>query len=155
MRSKTIALVLALNLLFAGAAAGQTVSGGPGEPAGQQVTPHDAIGDALIPPDVVMTHQQELGLTDQQRTAIQAAVMRAQQHFIQVQWQLSAAMEKLASVLNQPRVDQTKALSQLDAELALEREAKRTQLQMMIQVKNELTPDQQAKAFALQRVRPQ
>src|SRR5215467_9287314 len=120
MRSKTVALVLALSLLFAGAAVAQTVSGGPGESPSQQVTPHDAIGDALIPPDVVMTHQQELGLTDQQRTAIQAAVMNAQQHFLQVQWKLSAAMEKLASILNQPRVDQTKALSQLDAELALE-----------------------------------
>jgi Spy/CpxP family protein refolding chaperone len=155
MRSKTLALVLALSLLFAGAAAAQPVSGGPGEPAGQQVTPHDAIGDALIPPDVVMSHQQELGLTEQQRTAIQGTLMHAQQHFIQVQWQLSAAMEKLASTLSQLRVDQSKALSQLDAELALEREMKRTQLQMMIQVKNALTPEQQAKALQLQRVRPQ
>ena len=156
MRFKSIAFVLALSLLCGGAAIAQSVAGGAGEPAGQQVAPgHDIIGDALVSPDAVMTHQQELALTDQQRSAIQAAVMNAQQRFMQIQWKLAAATEKLASLLNQPHVDQSKAMEQLDAELALEREAKRTQLQMMIQVKNELTPEQQEKAMALQRVRPQ
>jgi len=156
MRSKTIAFFLALSVICGGAAVAQPVAGGPSEPPGQRVTPGtDIIGDALVSPDVVMTHQQELGLTDQQRSVIQTAVTDAQQHFMQVQWKLSAATEKLASLLNQPRVDQSKAMAQLDAELALEREAKRTQLQMMIQIKNELTPEQQAKAMAIQRVRPQ
>lgn len=162
MRAKIIAFVLALGLCLGGTAlaqpgpAGQTVvaPAGSGEPANQRVTPNDPIGDALIPPDVIMSHQGELGLTDQQRKSIESDVTRAQQRFIQIQWQLSAAIEKLASTLSQPRVDQSKAMAQLDVELQLEREAKRTQLGMMIQVKNELTPDQQAKAFALQRVQP-
>jgi Spy/CpxP family protein refolding chaperone len=156
MRNKFIAVILALGLSLTAAAQAQTVTGGgQGEPANQQVTSHDPIGDALVQPDVVMSHQQELGLTDAQRNAILADVTRAQQRFTQLQWQIAAATEKLASILGQPRVDQSKALAQLDAELQLEREAKRTQLQMMIEVKNELTPDQQAKAMALQRVRPQ
>jgi len=111
-----------------------------------QETTRDPIGDALIPPEVVMSHQDALGLSDAQRSAIQADVQEAQSRFTRLQWQLAAATEKLAEILKQGRVDQAKALSQLDAVLALEREVKHTQLTLMIQVKNELTPEQQAKA---------
>ena len=112
---------------------------------------NDPIGAAMIPPDVVMAHQQELGLSDAQKTAIQNDMQQAQSRFTSLQWQLSAAVEHLATSLKQPRVNENDALAQLDREQAIEREIKRTQLQLMIRVKNELTPEQQNKAFALKR----
>ncbi|HEY5096295.1 MAG TPA: periplasmic heavy metal sensor [Candidatus Eremiobacteraceae bacterium] len=134
MRHKIIITVLALWLCAASAVHAQ-------EPPG-----HDPIGDALIPPDIVMAHQQALGLSDAQRSAIQADAENAQQHFESAQWQLAAATEKLAAMLKQSHVDQTKALAQLDAVLNLERVIKHTQLTLMIEVKNELTPEQQVQA---------
>jgi Spy/CpxP family protein refolding chaperone len=109
----------------------------------------DPIGAAVIPPDVVMSHQQELGLTDAQRNAIELDAQNAQQRFIPLQWQLSAATEKLAGLLGQTHVDESKALAQLNAVLDIERRIKRTQITLMIEVKNELTPDQQATAHRI------
>jgi Spy/CpxP family protein refolding chaperone len=134
MTHKVIIAVLALWLCAANAARAQ-VTPGP-----------DPIGAALIPPDVVMAHQQELDLSDAQRNAIQTDAQNAQQRFMSTQWQLAAASEKLAEMLKQTRIDQPKALAQLDAVLDLEREIKHTQLTLMIEVKNELTPQQQATA---------
>jgi Spy/CpxP family protein refolding chaperone len=112
-----------------------------------QATPGpDPIGAALIPPEVVMAHQQELGLSDAQRNAIQTDAEGAQQRFMPAQWRLAAAGEKLAEMLKQSHVDQAKALAQLDAVLNLEREIKHAQLTLMIEVKNVLTPQQQATA---------
>ncbi|HMD02514.1 MAG TPA: hypothetical protein VKG44_06055 [Candidatus Baltobacteraceae bacterium] len=112
-----------------------------------QETPNrDPIAQTLIGPDVVMNHQQALGLSDAQKNAIQVDVLNAQARFTRAQFQLQAASEKLVELLKKSRVDQTKALAQLDALLALEREIKHTQLTLMIQIKNELTPEQQAQA---------
>jgi Spy/CpxP family protein refolding chaperone len=138
MARKALITILALWLCTANALA-------------QETSGSDPVGAALIPPDVVMSHQQELGLTDAQRVAIQADVENAQAHFTQTQWKLAAATEKLADILNHSRVDQSRALAQLDTVLDLERKVKHTQLTLMIEVKNELTSAQQAIARGLPR----
>jgi len=115
---------------------------------GQNAPASDPVAAALISPDVVMAHQEALGLSDAQRKAIQADAQSAQQRFTTLQWQLSAAMEKLVTLLGATHVDQDRALAALDAVLAQERELKHTQLTLMIQIKNELTADQQTRARA-------
>jgi hypothetical protein len=120
-----------------------------GAPAfGENAPGNDPVAATLIPPDVVMAHQEALALTDAQRRAIQSDAQSAQQRFSGLQWQLSAATEKLATVLGATHVEQDRALAALDAVLALERELKHTQLTLMIQIKNELTADQQTRARA-------
>jgi Spy/CpxP family protein refolding chaperone len=120
-----------------------------GAPALAQDAPgNDPVGAALIPPDVVMAHQDALGLSDAQRKGIQSDAQAAQQRFTSLQWQLSAATEKLVGLLSVAHIDQDHALTALDAVLALERELKHTQLTLMIQIKNELTADQQTRARA-------
>jgi Spy/CpxP family protein refolding chaperone len=136
MPIKTTALALALSLCMAASAAAE--GNGP-----------DPVGDALIPPDVIMSHQDDLGLSDEQKAAIQADVQRAQMRFVQLQFRLSNAVEKLGTLLKQSHIDETKAMAQLNNELSVEHEVKQTQLLLMIQVKNELTAEQQAKAFRL------
>jgi Spy/CpxP family protein refolding chaperone len=143
MARKFIITMVAMWLLAASAVYAQGSGGAPG-PASP-----DPMSQALIPPDVVMAHQQALDLTDAQTKVIESDVQAAQQRFTRVQWQLAAATEKLVDILKQPHVDQSKALTQLDAVLNLEREMKHTQLMLMIQVKNELTEDQQVKVRQL------
>jgi Spy/CpxP family protein refolding chaperone len=117
--------------------------------AAAQTPPPDPVRDALIPPDVVMSHQQELGLSDAQRIEIQSDVLAAQAQFMRSQLRLKAATEKLVGILRQTHVDQDKALAQMDAVLAVEREVKHAQLTLMVRIKNELTPQQQAAAHGL------
>ncbi len=109
----------------------------------QQPPGNDPVAEALFPPELVMTHQQDLGLSDSQRTAIQSEIQTAQKHFTQVQWQLAGAVEALAALLKQPRVDQSQVLTQLDKVLGFEREVKRIQLTLMIGIKNALSQQQQ------------
>ena len=137
MIQKIAVTALALWFCVAGAAQAQSAQG------------RDPVAEALIPPDVVMAHQQALGLSDAQRNAIQSYAQSAQQRFTHLQWQLAAATEKLVGLLKQSHIDQPKALSAMGAVLDVEREVKHTQLTLMIQVKNELTPEQQGMARRL------
>jgi Spy/CpxP family protein refolding chaperone len=110
----------------------------------------DPIAQVLIRPDVVMAHQQELAITDAQKHTIEADMEQAQGQFTSLQWQLSAAVEKLTNLLQQSHIDESAALAQLDREQQLEHDIKRAQLTLMIRIKNVLTPQQQAKALAIE-----
>jgi len=118
-----------------------------GSPAHAQTAPEpDPIHDALVSPDVAMKHAQELGLSEGQIKTIQTDAVDAQQHFVHLQYQLRDARDKLVGLLKASRVDETRSLEQLDTVLHVERDVKRTQLGLMIKIKNVLTPEQQALA---------
>jgi len=93
----------------------------------------------------VMQHQSEIGLQDSQRAALASAIQQAQGKFTDVQWKLSAEGEKMGRLLQPAQVDETQVLEEVDRILALEREMKRTQISLMVRIKNTLTPAQQAK----------
>lgn len=111
----------------------------------QQPQGRDPIGENLFPPELVMSHQQAIGLDDSQKTFIRSELLKAQTRFTEVQWQLQDAMEGLVSILKKDVVDEPQALAQLDKVLNYEREIKRTQIGLMARIKNKLTPEQQAR----------
>ena len=110
---------------------------GPGGP--------DDFGRNFFPPELVMQHQSEIGLQDAQRAALTSAVQQAQGKFMDVQWKLSAEGEKMSKLLQPAQVDEAQVLEEVDRILALEREMKRTQIGLMVRIKNTLTAAQQAK----------
>jgi Spy/CpxP family protein refolding chaperone len=112
---------------------------------------NDPIGRNLAPPDLVMSHSEELGLTEKQRSAIKAEVQKMQAKFIDSQWDLQENTSKMAHLLQQQPVDEAKVLEQADKVMALEREIKRAQLTLLIRIKNSLTPDQLAKLDAFRK----
>ena len=105
----------------------------------------DDFGRNFFPPELVMQHQSEIGLQDSQRAALASAIQQAQGKFTDVQWKLSAEGEKMGRLLQPAQVDETQVLEEVDRILALEREMKRTQISLMVRIKNTLTPAQQAK----------
>jgi Spy/CpxP family protein refolding chaperone len=105
----------------------------------------DDFGRNFFPPELVMQHQSEIGLQDSQRAALASAIQQAQSKFTDVQWKLSAEGEKMGRLLQPAQVDETQVLEEVDRILALEREMKRTQISLMVRIKNTLTPAQQAK----------
>ena len=112
---------------------------------GAQDPPSDPLGENLFPPELVMQHQQALGLTDEQKTLLKTELRQAQARFTELQWQLQNEMEKMVELVKQDRVDESQTLAQLDKILNLEREIKRAQIALLIRIKNRLSPEQQMK----------
>ena len=138
-------LLLALMLTAANLAAqGAPGQRGPGPNGGP-----DDWGRFFFPPELVMQHQAEIGLQDAQRTSLTSAIQQAQNKFMDVQWKLSAEGEKMRRLLQGTTVDESQVLEEADRILAMEREIKRTQISLMVRIKNTLTPEQQAKLAKL------
>lgn len=116
----------------------------------QQPAP-DQLGEAFFSPELVMQHQQTIGLTDQQKSFFKTELRKAQMRFTELQWQLSDESEKLVALVKQEAVDEQAVLTQLDKVLNAEREIKRTQLSLVIQIRNNLTPEQRARLTELKR----
>jgi Spy/CpxP family protein refolding chaperone len=113
--------------------------------------PADAYTGFLFPPELVMQHQRELGLQDAQREKLIKEMSAAQAQFTEAQWTLSAEQDKLTQLVKGTTIDEAAVVKQMDRILSLEQGLKRTQLLMMVRVKNVLTPEQQQ---ILQRFHP-
>jgi len=115
----------------------------------------DPIGSDLFPPELVMGHQQEIGLTEEQRNFIKGEIQKATTRFNDLQWQLQEEMETMISVIKEQSVDEQRALSQLDKILNIEREIKRVHITLALRIKNKLTPEQQERLKAIRKRAPQ
>jgi len=113
--------------------------------------PHDPLGDAMFPPELVMQHQRELALTDEQKAFMRSEINRTTTRFNELQWQLQDAMEALHETMKANSVNEQLALSQLDKVLESEREIKRSHMELAIRIKNKLTPEQQTKLQEMKR----
>jgi Spy/CpxP family protein refolding chaperone len=114
----------------------------------------DPIGGKLFPPELIMTHQAELGIDERQRDAILKELERVQAQFPRLQWQLQAATEQLSSLLDAAKIDETKALAQAGEVMRLEIEIKKTHLGMLIRIRNLLTDAQRLKLLEIRRSTP-
>ncbi len=142
MRVKILYAVIVALLVAVSSASAEPMMRSPGP---------DPIGQNLFPPDFVIAQGSAIGLNDAQRNAIESAAINAQTQSMKLQFRIQESMSALSSLLAQPRVDESRVMTQLDQELDLERQMKHAQLGLMIQVKNILTPEQQTK---LQRLKP-
>ena len=119
----------------------------------QEPPQDDPLGRYLIPPDLIMGHSQELNLLDKQRAAIKSEVQKAQSKFIDMQWDMKEETEKMVRLLQQTPADEARILEQADKVMALEREIKKTQLALLIRIRNALTAEQIAKLDEIRRKR--
>ncbi len=118
--------------------------------AGAQQAPQDPLQGAFFPPEVVMQNQQALALTEDQKNYFKAEIRQAQTRFTDLQWKLEDEVEKLSSLVKQPRADEQLVLAQLEKVLAAEREIKRAHFSLLIRIKNKLTAEQQARLREIQ-----
>lgn len=135
----------ALALLFL--AAGATFPALAQQPGREE----DPIGRYLYPPELIMSHQQEIVLQEKQRAAIKSELQKAQSKFFDFQWQMKEEGERMTQLLQATPVDEAKVLEQADKIMSLEREVKKTHLSLLIRIKNTLTREQQAKLAEIQK----
>lgn len=134
----TLAILLSLTLCAAGAAE---------SPAQKD----DPIGRNLFPPELVMSHQQQIGLEEDQRETIKKEIGKAQSKFLDLQFQMQRESERLIQLLQARPLEEARILAQADAVMRLETETKKTHLSLLIRIKNALTTEQQAKLMDIRR----
>jgi len=133
---------------------GMPPSGGPGRlnpmmqngPMG-----NDPFKDSIFPPELIVQNQQALGLSDEQKSAIREIMKKSMVQFTDLLWQQGVEQEIMASLMKLEKVDEAKAIAQLDKLLNIEHEIKRLFLCTMLKVKNMLSAEQQLKIRALMR----
>ena len=138
-RSMLVGLLLLLPLPVHGEGLGEPHMGPP------------AFLRELFVPALVMQHQREIELTDEQRAAITREMTATQQKILELRWRLEEKGEALGKLLSAPRVDEKAALAQAGEVLDVERQLKQAHLALLIRIKNQLTPKQQDK---LRELRP-
>jgi Spy/CpxP family protein refolding chaperone len=98
----------------------------------------------LFVPAVIMEHQTDIGLSDEQRQAISKEMNETQKQVLDLRWQLEEKTAALDKLLASDKVDETAALARVDELMKIEEQLKRAHLGLLIRVKNLLTPAQQA-----------
>lgn len=111
--------------------------------------PIDPLGDVMFPPDLIMGHARELGLTDEQKAFMRGEIQKTTARFLELQWQLQDAVESLHQTMKTKLVDEPQALAQLDKVLDTERQIKHLHFSLGIRLKNQLTAEQQGKLRAM------
>lgn len=117
----------------------------------QQPARPDPLADLLFSPDFIMASQSAIGLSDAQKSYLHAEMLKSQTRFTELQWQLQGAIEGLTGLLKQTKADEAQVAAQLDKVLAAEREIKRSQITLLVRIKNNLTPEQQQRLQTLRR----
>jgi len=102
----------------------------------------DVFKGKLFAPKIILEHQDELGLTKEQFTAIRAAVVEVQASVAGHEWDLREAYMQTLASLDETPVDEDKVLQSVEAALLAENEVKKLQVRMLIKLRNLLTDEQ-------------
>jgi Spy/CpxP family protein refolding chaperone len=144
----TFAKTLLVALLVAGTSVGALAGPGGDDDLGLRRRPR--FMRHLFSPRLIMRHQEAIGLTDAQQKRITKAVADVQSKLTDVTWELEKASEQLGALLEGERADEQAVLRKADEVMKLEQRMKRAHLAMLVEVKNQLTGEQQKQLRALQ-----
>ena len=106
----------------------------------------DPIQSLLFPPELLIQHREDIGLSDEQIQQIRAQVEEAGPSAHEHETQLHEATGRLAELLSAEEVNETAALQQLDDVLAAEQDLKQLHLRLLIRIRNGLTSEQRDRA---------
>jgi hypothetical protein len=96
----------------------------------------------LYPPDIIMRHQQRLGITNDQRSNISRAVKEFQSEVAELQWTMQNEQQLMRQSFSGYRIPTEEALTRAERVLGLESEFKLAHFRLLIATKNELTEKQ-------------
>jgi len=102
----------------------------------------DVFKGKLFPPNVILQHQDQLGLSKEQFTAIKAAVIDVQANVAEYEWDMREAYLGIMSALDESPVDEGKVMTLVNTVLLAENEVKKEQMTMLIRLRNLLTGEQ-------------
>ncbi|UII22493.1 Spy/CpxP family protein refolding chaperone [Fulvivirga ligni] len=103
----------------------------------------DIFQQELFSADLVMKYRDEIKLSDKQESNIKKIHSEHMAKFNSLKWDMDALQVSMKKTLHNTEVDSEKSLQMLEKMLALESEAKKIRLDMLIQIKNQLSANQQ------------
>ena len=104
----------------------------------------DPLAEHFAPPELILQHRDELGLTTEQATAIKEEAKAAQATLPRLQEALQEEVHKLNDLLGQATASESSVIEQLDQVLDREREIKRLHISLLYRIRIQLTPEQRA-----------
>jgi hypothetical protein len=157
MKSAALALALAVLILATAARADDPATETFPPSAGRRIAISRPLGvgpmtfevaappflGELFPPALVMQYQKEIGLRDDQRAAITAALKETQARVVDLEWEIQGASQALESLMRAERIEEKTALAEVERLMRAEQDVKKAHLSLLIRVKNQLTPEQQ------------
>ena len=105
----------------------------------------DPFAGAFFPPELIMQAGEQIGLTQEQRQAIEARAKKTMTRSDELRATLEHETAALSALLKQDRVEEATLLAQFDKLLDAEREVKHLHIGLLVSIKNSLTPEQQTK----------
>jgi len=145
MRTLLIFPLLAGVLLPAGTTWAQTPSRAPAQDHFQE----DPFASVLFTPEEIMQHGRAIGLNDEQRDAATRLIEELQGRVVGLQWRLLDETESVREAMEGPRVDVDLAMDRFRRALDTETAIKRAHLELLIRLKNLLSPQQQDQLLRL------
>jgi len=150
-----VALVTLFFIVTAGAQQQTPMPPHPFPPPNQPLPPKpDPLAHLMFPPDLIMGHARQLGLTDEQKAFMRGEIQKTTVSFHELQWKLQDQMELLHEAMKSTSVNEQQVLAQLDRVLDAEREIKRLHIGLAVRLKNRLTPEQQEQLHKLRTIAP-
>ena len=102
----------------------------------------DVFKGKLFAPNIILEHQDALGLSKAQFTAIKTAVVEVQAGVAEHEWDLREAYMKVMADLDEVPVNEEKIMTNVQAALLAENQVKKMQVTMLIRLRNLLTDEQ-------------
>lgn len=102
------------------------------------------IKGKLFPPELIMRHNAKLNLTEKQRSTIKNELKNFQSRLAEVQWDMLEASTGLDTAIDTLPVNREVVMQQVERVLLAENRVKLLHLEMLIAIKNALTPEQVA-----------
>ena len=146
MRTTALTKLAALGLVFALNLAGLNAQSEPSR---------DPLQDIFIPPELILQHQADLGLSEQQKKAIRSRLEKLRPELEEKQQALQQQVQSLQQLLRDTKLEQSKLTTQFRAMLERENEMKQLQFGLMLLIRETLSSEQRAKAEKLKQDWPQ
>lgn len=102
------------------------------------------IRGKLFGPELILKHQKQLKLTERQRDMIGAELKRVQAQAAESDWVLMTEASQLQELIDQHPVDGKAVMSGVDKVFEAENRKKRLFMEMLVNIKNALSPEQVA-----------
>jgi len=107
------------------------------------------FGSLLFTAEEIMQHRRAIDLNDEQRDGITRLIQELQGRAVGLQWRLLDETEEVKDALEGPRVDLDRVMDRFEKAVRTEMEIKEVHLELLVRLKNILSPEQQEELLRL------
>lgn len=104
----------------------------------------DPFAEMFFDPELVMQNRQRIGLTDAQWEEISGSLRELQRQAVDYEWDMAEVATEFMALISVDQIDEAAAVEAARRIFEVENEIKVIQMQMLVRIKNVLTPQQQS-----------